>query len=420
MTTNSGLTIEGEQVDDSDAHYMSLLRTLTVPVDRQESSTYLHGSVEEVRKLDDPLRAQIVSAMIESDHSRAYTAVKDLAQEIDFRTAMIAQMAAYQTGSNDADYYIPGSLHPRIGWTYVDNGKWHEVVWEAEDQTDAYGAAWKPISGKPASSLLSHGGVFPFRGECAGAFQLCVFGAAYEVLGEAVPLLESMQVGPWGGAAKEYLTKVEVGTTPVPGDYLYFQNGTDYLKYAPDGFWQGLNSMYMGQDFFGTKHYSGLGAAWLSEFNLRADVVNAYYHDCYPHALSDPDTQTGWTAQATIAIPSAVETHVRRPVAHAGSTPSHADLVGSGFVRDANEPSLYETTGSAGSVLASVGASVEHLVQTASAPAFGGAHHVNVGTSRVVLSPENAGEDVTDPATAVNAHVVTTNEPASGGGIIRS
>jgi hypothetical protein len=192
----------------------------------------------------------------------------------------------------------------------------------------------------------------------------------------------------------------------VPGDYLYFKNKDDYLKWAPTGFWQGLNSMYMGTDALGTKHYSGLGAAWLSEFNLRAIVVNAYTHDCYPHQVDDPETEVRFTVQATMHLPDdsakPLDDHTKELTA---MTPTHDQLVAAGFTQHPDDADLYEREPSTlAEVAQQLGFDPGDLSQTVSAPAFGASHQIDLGSARLIVSPKSDGE-ATDADSDVVTHV---------------
>ncbi|WP_417710806.1 hypothetical protein [Roseibium aggregatum] len=241
-----------------------------------------------------------------------FPSLKHFWENLLFRIGAVASMTALTSGVYDCDYYDPATgPEARLGST--DSARVSRYwAFETPGGTDA---DWQQVVTEEALAAIlpQNGHALPFRGECAGAFQLTVFwgllnGLGSERFSEIASQFGTMLVGPWtDNPATEFMAeKASLQDPPIPGDYMYFKNKDDYLEWAPDGFWQGLNAMYMGQDMLGTRHYSGMGASWLSEQNLRASLVNAYYHDCYPHIVACPQSEVRFTIRRLLQIPSTI------------------------------------------------------------------------------------------------------------------
>jgi len=256
------------------------------------------------------LAGEIIAATMAQPEPVSFPSLQHFLENILFRLGAIASMTALTSGVYDCDYYDPATgPEPRLG---TANDARVSQYWQflTPGGTDA---EWTQAAdtGSLAAILPQEGHSLPFRGECAGAFQLTVFWGLLNGLGNArfselADRFGTMLVGPWdANPATDFMAeKGSLLVPPIPGDYMYFKNRDDYLEYAPEGFWQGLNAMYMGADMLGTRHYSGMGASWLSEENLRASLVNAYYHDCYPHIVPCPLTEVRFTIRRLLQVPS--------------------------------------------------------------------------------------------------------------------
>ena len=192
----------------------------------------------------------------------------------------------------------------------------------------------------------------------------------------------------------------------MPGDYFYFKNGDDYLKYAPNGFWQGLNCLYVGDDALGTRRYTGLGAVWQCETELRATMKNAYVGDCYPHQVQDPATAIRFTVHASLVLPGAPPAAPPPAGAQAmattvppkpGPRPTPEQLTAAGFRPHADGIFVHD-----GIRLADLGQALgfapEHLRPTISAPLDNPSHRVALAGAHVVveyLDPDAARHDGT-------------------------
>ncbi|WP_298821853.1 hypothetical protein [uncultured Roseibium sp.] len=324
--TQSGLHIGGEPIEDIG----QLQSDLTGLIKKEERHL-----------LQSDLTGEILTATLASSQPVAFDDLQHFWENILFRLGAISAMTSLTAGVFDGDYYDPTlGPEPRLGtsgatrvsqyWQFLDPGK-NEAAWQ---QTDGFKPAEvvKPVDGHS----------LPFRGECAGAFQLTVFWGLLDGLGsrtftKLAAQFGSMLVGPWtDNPATDFMAQNgSLQDPPIPGDYMYFKNKDDYLKWAPNGFWQGLNAMYMGKDSLGTRHYSGMGASWLSEQNLRSSLVNAYYHDCYPHIVACPNEEVRFTIRRLLQVPSSFKQAVTIPqkgtTQPSGSAPTVATLQANGY-----------------------------------------------------------------------------------------
>lgn len=404
----NGITVAGVHVDTGDDHFMDIGRYLTVPEELQDDSEFTSGSPMQIRKLEDHRRRVVVDALIGADDPRVYATVDDLRREVVFRSALLETMDGFQTASCDVDYFIPEQIHPQISGTKVEAGAWQVAQWAPLDSSDVWTPAWRAQSESSPTELLSAASIYPYRGECAGAFQICVFRAAFAALGDSVTDVTQLQIGDWQSPVRTYMEKVPVGSVPIPGDYLYFKNKDDYLELSHGGFWQGLNAMYMETDALGFRRYSGLGAGALSEHNLREYIVNAYTHDCHPHQVDDPETECRFTVQATVKLPDGATTVSAgaRETARGRPTPTKDVLTAAGFLAHPDHPSLYRrSAGSLSDVAQGLGFDPAELRQTVSAAAFGTSYEVAIGDARCVVAPADGHGDATHPNTLVVAHV---------------
>jgi hypothetical protein len=286
------------------------------------------------------LADEIIVASAAASLPISFPSLQHFWENLLFRLGAIASMTALTSGVYDCDYYDPvAGPEPRLGTTGDSRvSKYWEFI--TPGGTDA---AWQQVADTDSLAAITpaEGHTLPFRGECAGAFQLTVFWGLLNGLGadgfsKLAAEFGTMLVGPWtDNPATDFMAqKASLQDPPIPGDYMYFKNKDDYLEWAPDGFWQGLNAMYMGKDMLGTRHYSGMGASWLSEQNLRASLVNAYYHDCYPHTVNCPLAEVRFTIRRLLQVPDTI-TKAAMPLRtdhpSKGSVPTTTSLRAQGY-----------------------------------------------------------------------------------------
>ncbi|POF31770.1 hypothetical protein [Roseibium marinum] len=318
VTENTGLSVAGQTLFNHDETFHEIEKHITVPEELQDTPIFKSGLVLEIRNLENPIARQIVEAMKASSSAHAFASVQDLRDNIAFRLHAIDAMTFCNTGKYDMDYFNPSiDLQPRIGSTDASRLSrfWAFLHPHAQDN-----AEFSQVRGTLASEAIAPmaNATFPFRGECAGAFQMAVYFGLLTGLGQKrfdamASDFGTMYIGPWSlvrgtpNPATLFMKSASLKDPPIPGDYMYFKNKDDYLTWAPDGFWTGLNAMYMGKDEMGTRHYSGMGASWLSETNLRASLINAYYHDCFPHTISNPVKEVRFTERNLLTIPAQLQ-----------------------------------------------------------------------------------------------------------------
>ncbi|QBF31178.1 hypothetical protein CFI11_08085 [Thalassococcus sp. S3] len=364
---------------------------------------------------------EIVEAMQASSKAISFDDVRDLIENIRFRLASIHAMSDLNIGRYDCDYFDPNTgLEPRIGTT--DPSRRSEY-WAFLHPHDVWDAEWVQTSvGQPSDAIAPRAGaIFPFRGECAGAFQLTVYWGLLNGLGaarfdEMASVFGTMYVGPWRlgnrpNPATLFMQPASLEDPPIPGDYLYFKNKDDYLRWAPDGFWTGLNSMYMGKDMLGTRHYAGMGASWLSETNLRMSLVNAYYHDCYPHTIAHPNVEVRFTERRLLTIPKEYEMpdHAQRSGAQAGKAPSIRTLEESGYV-SLGGGILEHATTTVGEVADLFEVDPGDLRQVVSAEIGNAPTRLDIEGTVVVLHYADPEVSRQDPAASVAVHVHKIDE----------
>ncbi len=417
--STTGLIIAGQHVDNSPDIFHGVEKYLTVSPENQTKAAFQSSDMTHIRGLENPVARQIVDAMKVSSVGHHFTDTFEISENIRLRQAAIEAFANCNTGAYDMDYFDPANnILPRLGsagdarvspdWQFM----FPQETWDAE---------FSQIPDTTASkAVAAHlGATFPFRGECAGAFQMAVYygllnGLGADRLNDMAAKFGTMYIGPWRvgensapNPATLYMQKAPLSDPHIPGDYLYFKNKDDYLKWAPDGFWTGLNAMYMGKDALGVPHYSGMGASWLSEINLRAALVNAYYHDCSPHTIADPLTEVRFTLRAALVIP----THLEKTMPHSilsGKTdaplPTTASLLAEGFTQE--QPGLFTKTATTlGELAKDLGFQPDAVRQVASADFGNPPHKYSRDGMTVIIHYTNGIDSRQDPAAPVSAIV---------------
>ena len=434
LEEHAGTFVAGTPVGDTKDDYQRYIKYVTIPLERQQSPVFEHGDQDQLRHLEDPLRRDIFDALRASQQQLIFIDLAALQNEVTLRARAIEVMTQLNPGQIDADYFDPQvGLHPRIDGTYYDasgphgpvpaEGRWFNgSYWSAMDFADAWSPAFQQQGARTASQALHE--IVPFRGECAGALQIAAFSGAMAAQGDAAfdqqNDAQGLQIGPWGKDVQAYLEKVAVDAAPIPGDYFYFKNKDDYLKYAPNGFWQGLNCLYVGQDALKTRRYTGLGAVWQSETELRATMKNAYGGDCYPHRVEDPATEIRFTVHARLVLPSGPAARPASGVQAMATTtaplaarprPTPEQLAAAGFRE--HEDGVFVHDGIALADLGStLGFQPEHLVPTISAPLDNPSHRVWLDGVHVVVDYLDPGAPRHDGRSQVRA---TVNLNASRG-----
>ncbi|MGY9045725.1 MAG: hypothetical protein ACKVKF_01300 [Rhodobacterales bacterium] len=400
---DQALIIDG--VDSTDAPALAGRLAALAPAEKQNA-------------LNGPLVQEMITAMQGASVPMVYASESELLDEILVRLAAVDAMTSLTSGAYDCDYFDPNiDLKPRIGTT--DNSRTSRY-WKFLNPTDHWDAAWRQTPQTPPSTAIApeYGSVLPFRGECAGAYQLVIYWGLLNGLGaDRFALMAekfgTMLVGPWSlgpisNPATLFMPKAPLEDPPIPGDYMYFQNKDDYPELAPDGFWMGLNSMYMGKDALGTRHYSGMGASWQTEANLRMELSNAYYQDCYPHQIEAPLTEVRFTVRALLQLPK--EQNVA--IEHSADTDStfviHAPNVGSlqnaGYTLNENGVLTNPST-TLGALAGLFGTTPEHIRQFRSAGLSNPPGRISFGGVTAVLFFADPEADRNDPAAVVSVHV---------------
>jgi hypothetical protein len=411
-----GLLISGDQIHPGNPDHAAELARICRPHDRRDDA----GAGP------DPRRQHIVSAMVDAAVPFALNSFDALDQTVTLRQVAIDTLTKLNTGQIDADYFDPGAgqIHPQLGGTFFNTHPtgqppfsqphWsNDPWWQASDLADPWGAEFDQIAGTSASDVLSQ--IEPFRGECAGALQIAVLTGARAALGDDAFNVQhasgSLSLVPWDDV-KMYVKVVDVAVAPVPGDYFYFKNKDDYTTYAPNGFWQGLNSLYVGADRLNTARYTGLGAVFQAETELRATMANAYAGDCFPHRVTDPAKDIRFTVHAQLVLPDASQTPAtkapRGAAAGPGAEPTAAHLGSLGFVQ--TTPGVFEH---AAIRMADLSAGLKlgagRLRQSWSAPLVNPAYRVRLSSGAVcILQPNDLGRAAHDPDTVVRAAIRMT------------
>ena len=417
-----GLNVGGVTLDGSDDVFHEIEKHVTVPADRHGAAEF--ASREGAAALEDPLARKIVEAMKASKTGHHYADRAGLLDDIRFRIAAMQAFINFNSGAYDGDYFNPDlGPAPCMGWV-PEKGVTGGTFWELMHPTGAEDGEFVQKFGTGPSAALKpvFGAAFPFRGECAGAFQLAVYygllnGLGAEAFDKMAAKFGTMYVGPWRigddpNPATLYMQKADLSDPPIPGDYMYFKNKDDYSKYAPDGFWTGLNAMYMGNDMLGTAHYSGLGAAWLSETNLRMTVVNAYYHDCYPHRIEDPATACRFIERYILTIPDQTEAKVTKTDGGGHATPPRPDpatLTAAGFAQT-DETRFDHRHTTVGDLAQALGFDPAQIRQVPSTGLGNPAHRVRLDGAWLVLDYVDANAPRHDPAARVSATVTYTGK----------
>lgn len=408
-----GLLIAGEAIHPGNPDHAAELARVCRPRDRRDDGT----------AKPDPRRHAIVSAMLASSEPMALGSFGVLDQTVTLRQVAIETLTKLNTGEIDGDYFDPGAgqIHPQLGGTYFNTHPagpppfsqphWtNDPWWQASDLTDPWNPEFDQIAGTTASDAIVQ--IEPFRGECAGALEIAVLTGALAALGpdafNAQHPSGSLSIVP-GDDVHMYLQFVDVAAAQIPGDYFYFKNQKDYSTYAPNGFWQGLNCLYIGADRLFTPRYTGLGAVFQAEAELRMTMANAYAGDCYPHRVADPAKDIAFKLHAHLVLPEAppqaAVTSPREAGTGPGTDPTPAQLAAMGFAEQSPgifvNPAIRMADLSAG-----LNFGAGDVRQSWSAPLVNPAQRVRLSAKTVcILQPNDPAKVAQDPGTMVHAAI---------------
>ncbi|MBI4651097.1 hypothetical protein HY745_07420, partial [Candidatus Desantisbacteria bacterium] len=231
----------------------------------------------------------------------------------------------------------------RAGDTYYygTGPDYHEGnEWEHNNDYPNYVGIFKKKTG--VTSYLAISKIYPFRGECAGAAEICLFQSAIDVYGS--DRFNAVHPADFGVGTFLYNNvkkhrsiiwdksdrNINGGdsTTLVPGDYIYMKNKDDYTENS-SGMWAGENCFYYGLDISGKAKFGGLGKGLsditeeemrdILEFEYEGEPLNDLDHDgiydpqdgetytiiinngewdkgdCYDRTVDNPETEIRFT-----------------------------------------------------------------------------------------------------------------------------
>lgn len=333
----SHLFVDGLPLAETKANYLSVIKYLTVPEARQSDPIFNGNDMAAIKKhLEDPLRREIVNAMIRNPLRPFNFADRDAAeQNVQIRVAAIQFMNEISHQSDpsvntlhlDFSYYGPGkppTANPAF-WSVVPAPAGSKVP-SREFQyqgNDAYSA----IMGITAA---------PYVGECQGTAEITMLHAVAEVIGQH-DFNELFPTGLWFGprlpnqgppentrSVYTVLPQSEQLFVPqttdtirtrymVPGDWVYMKNTPEY----GGEYWNGENAIYMGTydkilndvpvwKVGATPRFSGLGGNTplhdLSETQLRQDLWAAFIRWRNPAASQIPHVPANSGIQWTLDV----------------------------------------------------------------------------------------------------------------------
>jgi hypothetical protein len=217
----------------------------------------------------------------------------------------------YVIGGTNYYYARAGDTYFLAGPTYLEGAEWQHAPLNLGYPGTLEGKFEKK-SGVSAAAAVQK--LYPFRGECAGAVEICLFQSALDVLGSS--RFNAIHSGSFGLGYFGY-PNWRVHVTPiwqedppllmgdkhtlVPGDYFYMKNKDDY-KDEPHGplytaMWQGENCIYYGLESNVVAKFGGLGQGLsdVTEGQLRERLRTAYTNENPPRVVEDPIDQIRWT-----------------------------------------------------------------------------------------------------------------------------
>lgn len=288
-SAHAKLFINDKKMDyTSDKEYMTYLRWLLVPPEKQNGPIFTGNDMNDIRaKLEDPLRREIFDRMSESKEQFNFATLDEAKQLWQIRVLTVSYIKRVKGNGEMPEiplvYYNPKTLTPKVDsplWERIPKTPYLKVTKDAK----AYEAINDfLLNGKKAEV------------ECACTSFACGYAAAATVIGEeAFNKLHppgTFSISP-AVANKHYYSANKDGlSTHVPGDRLYMIN-SDYDKRATEnklkGPWRGENAIYIG----GGK-YSGLGVGQVTEAELRAKL-KATYKELFGEDPANPEQTIVW------------------------------------------------------------------------------------------------------------------------------
>jgi len=225
------------------------------------------------------------------------------AQNFAMRYGAVLIMSAMNAGTFDVWYSDP---YPRCGNTTNNPATTSWIIgpyWRPANTSDMFCSTFYQLSGTTAHDAINN--VTPYRGECAGAMEICIFTAADTALGtsqfNAIHPTGSLGLANWGSDWWMHMGTMSDTNTLVPGDYIYMKNQDDYATRATNSpaLWQGENCVYQGLNASNVGTFGGLGGgmSYLTEDTMRNSLKAGYERDCPPPGVTNPDTAIRFTVR---------------------------------------------------------------------------------------------------------------------------
>ncbi|MCX6996069.1 MAG: hypothetical protein NTV49_03040 [Kiritimatiellaeota bacterium] len=252
------------------------------------------------------LKREIFDKMNCSTETFSFTGDSNASNNFVMRCKAVEIMDGMDNGSIDVSYRDPYS---RCGDTMVTITTNNSVVttnwvfgtyWLPKYTNSPYSRTFLQKSGTAAHNAINN--VTPFRGECAGAIEICIFTAADFAIGESefnsLHPAGSLGLADFGSDFVTHMGTMNDTNTLVPGDYIYMNNKNDYREKATNkpAIWTGENCVYMGLHGGDVGTFGGLGdnMSFLTESEMRDVLQAGYEHDC-PTIVEDPLVQIRFT-----------------------------------------------------------------------------------------------------------------------------
>jgi hypothetical protein len=312
----ASLYIGDHHVLNNKTDYLTYIKYLTVPEEKQTGDVFNSSNVAAIKKLEDPLRRQIFTSMYYAPHRTFNFPDLDAAeQNVELRVETVNFMNMVSRQANPAvntlglDFnYFSDSEPPTANPAY-----WTRVPAPAGSPNPSREFRY---TGHDSYSAIMSIPDAPYRGECFGTLQIAILYSAAKVLGQAefnaifpnglifgtvenstplsiYQLLPSGQMYFEGGP-------INLGrANMVPGDFVYMKNNDNYQSASPTGYWAGENAIYMGRynsilngrpvyNSAAPGRFTGLGADDKTEREMRWEVWKAYCVDVLGYSKYTP------------------------------------------------------------------------------------------------------------------------------------
>jgi hypothetical protein len=300
------LIINGTRMFETQENYLNTICWLTVKDENiwRLSDLIDAGNVAAIKKLEDPLRRQIFTAM--NNHSTPIIFKDTLSAQENFTMRMeaIRFMRMIQKDEVDFGYYAryATKTHPPIESEVPST--WEKEAWGTKYPVDDFSTVFRSVDGVKADDALEDIITHRFRGECLGALEICIFyGADIAIGATAFNDLHKdglHEVGlPEGDPGMSIYKNLSTSggrygvQDLIPGDFVYMKNDSRYRQYLKPGvtdYWNGENTLYMGKYRTDKNHnpvytgqvlprYSGMGLYDETEGQLRSAMAKAFHND---------------------------------------------------------------------------------------------------------------------------------------------